>query len=120
MLRNEPQLFNNSRVKGIFSCSLACVQLAAPSPQKKIRREGGSCTHQAKCSLHKRNYFSQAKGKRRKRNVFPHPYLPYFSIYVLCIWLSKACCVEVNKIFYETVFLCSFCFKWENNNFTGK
>ena len=47
MLRNEPKLFNNSRVKGIFSCSPACVQLAAPSPQKKIGREGGSCTHQA-------------------------------------------------------------------------
>ena len=120
MLRDESKLFNNSRVKVIFSCSPACVQLAAPSPQKKIGREGGGCAHQAICSLHKRNYFSQGKDGRRKRNVFPHPYLSYFSIYVLCIWLSKACCIEVNKIFYKTVFLCSFCFKWENNNFTGK
>ena len=103
MLRNESKLLNNSRVKVIFSCSPACVQLAAPSPQKKIREGRGGCTHQAKCSLHKRNYFSQGKDKTRKRNVFPHPYLSYFSIYVLCIWLSKACCVEVNKIFYNFV-----------------
>ena len=30
MLRNESKLFNNSRVKVIFSCSPACVQLTYP------------------------------------------------------------------------------------------
>ena len=71
MLRNEPQLFNNSRVKGIFSCSLACVQLAAPSPQKKMRREGEAVHIRQNVAFIKRIILVKQNAREEKETFYP-------------------------------------------------